>query len=119
MEEEICLVDSCTINSILRKTKYFQTLTWRTGNILTVAECDMNILGYSRATIVIPMSTQVTIENVLLYPDSTRTLLNYRDIHKNGLHVVTHEENSEEFFHIIKKNEDGHNILKRISFLPS
>jgi hypothetical protein len=57
------------------------------------------------------MCTQVTIENVLLYPDSTSTLLSYRDIHKNGLHVITHEENNEEFLHIIKKNRDDHDIL--------
>jgi hypothetical protein len=61
---------------------------------------------------------QVTIENVLLYPDSTRTLLSYRDIHKNVLHVITHEENNEEFLHIIKKNGDNHDILERIHYLP-
>jgi hypothetical protein len=64
------------------------------------------------------MGTQVTIENIILYPDSTRTLLSYRDIHKNGLHVVTHEENNEEFLHIIKKNRDDHDILERIPSLP-
>jgi hypothetical protein len=51
------------------------------------------------------MGVQVTIENVLLYPDSTHTLLNYRDICKNGLPVITHEENNEEFIHIIKKTK--------------
>jgi hypothetical protein len=65
------------------------------------------------------MSTQVTIENALLYPDSTRILLSYRDIHKNGLHVITHEGNNEEFLHISKKNKDGHNVLERITSLPS
>jgi hypothetical protein len=54
-----------------------------------------------------------------LYPDSTRTLLSYRDICKNELQVVTHEENNKEFLHIIKKNGDGHDILKRIYSLPS
>jgi hypothetical protein len=54
-----------------------------------------------------------------LYPDSTYTLLSYRDIRKSELHVVTLEENNEEFFHIIKKNGDGHDILERISSLPS
>jgi hypothetical protein len=38
------------------------------------------------------MGTQVTIENALLYPDYIHTLLSYRDIGKNGLHIVTHEE---------------------------
>jgi L-cysteine desulfidase len=65
------------------------------------------------------MGTQVTIENALLYLNSTHTLLSYRDIHQNGLHVVTHEENNEEFLHIIKKNGDDHDILKRMSSLSS
>jgi hypothetical protein len=119
MEEEMCRVNSCTINSILRETKYFQTLTRRTENILTTAGCDTNIVDSGRATIVLPMGTQVTIENALLYPDSTRTLLSYRDIRKNMLHVITHEENNKEFLHTIKKNGNDHDILKRIHSLPS
>jgi hypothetical protein len=119
MEEEMCLVNSCTINSILRKTEYFQTLTRRTGNILTIVGRDTNTVDSGRATIVLPMNTYVTIENVFLYPDATRTLLSYTGIHKNGLHVITHEENNEKFLHIIKKNGDVHDILKRIPYLPS
>jgi hypothetical protein len=65
------------------------------------------------------MSTQVTIENTLLYLDSTRTLLSYRDIHKNELHVKTHEEKNGEFLHIIKKNRDDHDILEKIHSLLS
>jgi hypothetical protein len=81
----------------LGKQNIFKTLTQRTGNILNIAGRDTNIVGSGRATIVLSMGTQVTIENALLYPDSTRTLLSYRDIRKNGLHVVTHEESNEEF----------------------
>jgi hypothetical protein len=113
----MCLVDSYTTNSILSEIKYFQTLI-RIENILAITERDMNIVGSGRATIVLPMDTQVTIENALLYPDSTRTLLSYRDICKNGLYVVTHEENNE-FLHVIKKNGDSNGILERIPSLPS
>jgi hypothetical protein len=81
----MCLVDSCTTNSILRETKYFQTLTKRTENILTIVGCNASIVGSEKATITFLMGTQITIENALLYPDSTRTLLCYRDIYKNGL----------------------------------
>jgi len=77
MEEELCLVDNGTTNSILRETKNFQTLTKRQGNVLTIAGRDATIIGLSRAIIVLPMGTQITIENALLYPDSKRTLLNY------------------------------------------
>jgi hypothetical protein len=65
------------------------------------------------------MGTQVTIENTLLYPDSTHTLLSYRDICKNELHIVTHEKNNKESLIITKTNGDGYDILERITFLPS
>jgi hypothetical protein len=54
-------VDNCTTNTILREMKYFQTLTKRTGNILTIARCDTYIVGSGKATIILPMGTQVTI----------------------------------------------------------
>jgi hypothetical protein len=41
------------------------------------------------------MGTQVTIENALLYPDSTHTLLSYKNIHKNELHIISNEKNNE------------------------
>jgi hypothetical protein len=61
---------------------------------LAIAGHDTNIVGSDWATIVLLMGTQVTIENVILYPDSTCTLLSYRDIRKNELHVITREENN-------------------------
>jgi hypothetical protein len=89
MKKEMCLVDNYTKNTILRETKYFQTLTKRMRNILTITGRDACIVDFEKATIILLMGTQVTIENVLLYLDSTRTLLSYRDICKNGLHIVT------------------------------
>jgi hypothetical protein len=111
MEEEMCFVDSCTINTILREMKYFQTLTKRTGNILTIDGCDTCIVGSEKATIILPMGTQVTIENALLYPDSTCTLLSYRDFRKNGLHIATHEENNNESLLITKTNRDDYDFI--------
>jgi hypothetical protein len=81
------------------------------GNILTVVGRDTCIVGSRKTTIILPMGTQVIIENALLYPDSTHTLLSYRDIRKNGLHIVTHEENNKEYFLITRTNGDGYDIL--------
>ena len=80
MEEEICLVDSCTTNTILREIKYFHTLTKSKGNVTTIAGRDAIIVGSGKATIILPMGTQIDLEDALLYPDSTRTLLSYKDI---------------------------------------
>jgi hypothetical protein len=89
-EEELCIVDSGTANTILREIKYFQTLRKGKGNIMTIAGSDALIVGSGRGTIILPKGTQLTIEDDLLYPESTHTLLSYKDICKNGLHVETH-----------------------------
>jgi hypothetical protein len=73
-------VDSCTTNSILREIKYFQTLKKRDGKVLTIAIRDTVIVGSGRSTINLPMGTEIVIKDALLYPDSTRTLLSFRDI---------------------------------------
>jgi hypothetical protein len=87
MEEEMCLVDSYTTNSILREEKYFLTLTRRSGNILIIAGRDAMIIVSGRATITFSNGTQVTTEDALLYSDSTHTLISFRDIRKSRLHV--------------------------------
>jgi hypothetical protein len=68
MEEEMCLIDSCTKNSILRETKYFQTLTRRFRNILTIAVCDATLVGSVKATITFLNGTQVTIRMLYCIP---------------------------------------------------
>jgi hypothetical protein len=89
------------------------------GNILTIAGRDKTIVGSGRATIIFPNGTQVTIEDALLYPDSTRTLISFRDIRKSGLHVCTHEDNKEEFLPITKSSGYSHEAIERIPSTPS
>jgi hypothetical protein len=115
----MCLVDSCITNAILKETKYFQTLTRMSGNVLIIAGRDVTIVGSNRATITFPNGTQVTIKDALLYPDSTRTLINFRDIRKSGLHVCTHKDNKEEFLLITKSSEYAHEVLEKIPSTPS
>jgi hypothetical protein len=117
LEEELCIVDSGATNSILREIKYFQTLKKREGNILTIAGHDALIVGSGRATITLPMGTQITIEDALLYPESTRTLLSFRDIRKNGFHVETHEDSKEEYLLFTKLTAFGKRICEKISSL--
>jgi hypothetical protein len=65
-----------------------------------------------------PNGTQVTIENALMYLNSTRTLISFTDIWKGGLHVCTHEDNKEEFLLITKSFRYGHEVLERIPSTP-
>ena len=66
-EAEICLVDRGTTNTILREIRYFQTLTKKNKNIMTIVESNAHI-------VVLPMGTHIFVKDALLYPDSKRTL---------------------------------------------
>jgi hypothetical protein len=62
------------------------------GDILTIDGRDTVIISIGRAIFTLPNGTQVTIEDALMYPDSSHTLTSYRDI-RNGCHIETHEDN--------------------------
>jgi hypothetical protein len=65
------------------------------------------------------MGITLVIEDALLYPDSTHTLLSYRDIQKNGFHIETCDENNEEFLLITKNNGYDKVTLKKVPSLLS
>ena len=69
---------------------------------MTIAGCGSHIVGSGRATIILPMGTTLIINDALLYPESTRTLLSFRDIHANGFHAETDDENGKECLLITK-----------------
>ena len=45
---------------------------------MTIAGRDASIIGSGRGTIVLPMGTIFVIEDALLYPESTRTLVSFK-----------------------------------------
>ena len=62
-EAEIFLVDSGTTKRIPRETRYFQTLTKKNGNIMTIARSNAHIVGTETATLVLPMGTQIFVKD--------------------------------------------------------
>jgi hypothetical protein len=65
------------------------------------------------------MGIEVVIEDALLYPNSTRNLLSFRDIRQNGIHIETRDENQEEFLFLTKPNKYGKHICEKISSFTS
>ena len=70
------------------------------------------IIGFGQATLIFPIDTQLAIEDALLYPKSTRTLLSYKNIRYNGFHVETHNDNNNEYQFIIKITDISSKCLK-------
>jgi hypothetical protein len=86
----------------------------RDGKVLTITGRDAVIVASRRATITLPMGTKIVIDDALLYPDSTRTLLSFRDIRQN---IEIHDENQEVFLFLTKPNKYGKRICENIQSL--
>src|SRR5581483_1993009 len=110
------LIDSCTTGTILRDTRYFQTLRKNDENITTVAGSERHIVGTGRATIILPNGTELVIQEALLYSESTRTLISFKDIRANDYHVETNNDNGEERLIMTKKIGGNKKIVE---FFPS
>ena len=116
--EETCPADSGT--TILRETKYFESITKYSGNIMTIAGCGQNIVGSRRATIILPNGTTLLLNEALLYPESTRTLLSFKDIRANGFHIDTdNDDNGKEYLLITKRDENGKHVVERLPSLAT
>jgi hypothetical protein len=66
--EDICIVDSGTTNTILRETKYFHTIMKNVGSITTIAGSYSCVIGSGKATITLPMGTQIEIKKSTIVP---------------------------------------------------
>ena len=78
MEEELCLIDSCTTDTILRDTRYFHTIRKNNENITTITGSDTHIVGVGRATIILPNGTELVVQEALLYPDQLERCFHLR-----------------------------------------
>ena len=67
----LCLVDSATTQTIFKDRKVFHTLTEKRGSVTTIANDNVLIVGFGRASL---------IDDALLYSQSTRTVLSFKDI---------------------------------------
>jgi hypothetical protein len=118
-EAKICLVDSGTTNTIPRETRYFQTLTKKNENIVTIAGSNAHIVGTRSATLVLPMGTQIFVKDASLYPMSKHTLLSFKDIRVNGFHVETEIEQGAEYLLITKFDGYQKQVVEKLPSLPS
>ena len=65
-KEDVCLLDSATTHSILKDKNYFSTMTLRKTNVHTISGPVEMIDGFGNATIMLPNSTMLHIEDTLL-----------------------------------------------------
>ena len=97
---DVCLADCVTTHTILRDKRYFLSLTLTSGNVSTISGTSNLIEGSERANIMLPKGTRFHINDALYSSKSTRNLLSFKDICRNGYHIETMNDGNKECLYI-------------------
>ena len=119
INEDICIIDSETTHTILKHKKYFSYLEMGEINVNTICGSAKLIESSGRANILLPGRTKLVIDHVLFSKKSRRNLLSYKDIHRNGYHIETVEEENNEYLCITNIISGKKYILEKLSSFSS
>ena len=94
------LVNCVTIHTILHGKKYFSKLTLAKFNVNTKLGLFDLIQGFERTIIILPSGTKIYINDALYYVDSSQKLLSIKNNCRNGYHIKTKNNGSNEYLFI-------------------
>ena len=114
---DICLEDCATTHSILQQKKYFSQLTLAPSNVTTIFGPVNLIEGSGRATIILPSGTILHLQAALYSTQSKCNLLSFKDIHWNGYHLETMNDETTEFLLITATHDGKKCILEKLRSL--
>ena len=114
---DACLADCATTHTILRDKKYFSNFPLAQSNVHTISGPVDLIKGSGRATIILPKGTIFHIEDALYSNKSSRNLLSFKDIHRNGYHIATMKHDENEYLLITSIISERKCILEQLSSL--
>ena len=113
--DDACLVDCAITHMILHDKKYFSNFTLAQSNVHTISDLVNLIKGSGKATIILPKGTKLKIEDALYSNKSSRNLLSFKDIRRNGYHIETMNHDANEYLLILLlflgKNVSWNNFL--------
>ena len=114
---DACLADCATTHTILLDKKYISTFTLAQSNVHTISGHVDLIKGSGRATVILPKGTKFQIEDALHSNKSSRNLLSFKDIRRNGYHIETMNHDENEYLLITSIIYGEKNILEQLSSL--
>ena len=114
---DACLADCATTHTILRDKKYFSNFTLAQSNVHTISGPVNLIKSSSKATIILPKDTKFQIEDALYSNKSSRNLLSFNDIRRNGYHIETMNHDANEYLLITSIISRQKCILEQLSSL--
>ena len=118
-EDDVCFADCATTHTILRDKRYFLELTLIKTNVSTISGTTNLVEGSKIANIMLPNGTRFHINDALYSSKSRRNLLSFKDIHRNGYHIETMNEDNVEYIYITSIISCQKLIMKKISAFSS
>ena len=91
--EVICLANTATTHTILRKKHYFTNFVSKNAPVIAFSGSSNLIEGYEKACIMLSNGTELTIKEALYSSHYGKMLLSFRDIRDNKYHIETTENN--------------------------
>ncbi|GAV61750.1 hypothetical protein CFOL_v3_05276, partial [Cephalotus follicularis] len=89
------------------------------ANVGTISGTSDLIKGFGMTSFVLSNGTQMRITNALYSTKSRRNLLSFKNIHRNGYHIKTTNENGKEYLYITGNASGRKQILEKLSGLSS
>ena len=114
---DACFADCATTHTILRDKKYFSNFTLAQSNVHTISSLVNLIKGSGKATIILPKGTKLKIQDALYCNKSSRNLLSFKDIRRNGYHIETMNHDANEYLLITSIIFGQKCILEQLSSL--
>ena len=101
VDEDIVLLDSGSIHTILWDPKYFKFLkhdfeAWRTCELSTVARRRTFRFREGRAWVTLRGGATLICDHAIYAPAANRSVISFRDLRLNGIHVLTLIRDGEE-----------------------
>ena len=95
--------------------KYFSNISLVKSNVNIISGPVDLIQGSERATIILPRGTKMHINDALYYAKSKQNLLSFKDIRRNGYHIETMNDDSNEYLLITSIIFGEKHILEKLS----
>ena len=112
-----CLANCATTHTILRDKKYFSNFTLDQSNVHTILGPINLIKGSGKATIILPKGSKLQIEDAIYSNKSSRNLLSFKDIRRNGYHIETMNRDVNEYLLITSVISGKKCILEQLPSL--
>ena len=94
---DACLADCATTYTIICDKTYFSNLPLVKFNVNTISSPIDLIQGFESVTIILLRGTKIHINDTLYSAKSKRDLLSFKDIRRNGYHIETMNDDSNEY----------------------